>query len=156
MNNEIIAVIRINCFAACLALSKVPCPTNCAATTAPPVAKAANILIKRILIPSTKETAETAASPTLATITVSKKPTKITNNCSITSGTINLFKSLLVNNTHNRPLHRPIIRLSILDSKLFLFLKHKNYFNLAHNSIKQLSSKGLKYFCTNKLSGVKL
>ena len=106
--------------------------------------------------PSTKETAETAASPTLATITVSKKPTKITNNCSITSGTINLFKSLLVNNTHNRPLHRPIIRLSILDSKLFLFLKHKNYFNLAHNSIKQLSSKGLKYFCTNKLSGVKL
>ncbi len=57
--NEIIAVIRINCFAEYLALLEAPVPINWAATTAPPVPNAAKILIKRILIPSTRETAET-------------------------------------------------------------------------------------------------
>ena len=51
------------------------CPIYWEATTAPPVATAANTLIKSVLIISTSDTPEVAASPTLETIIVSTIPT---------------------------------------------------------------------------------
>ena len=93
MIKDKIAVINNNCLAEKRAFSSEPCPINCAATTAPPVPKAAKTLINKTLIESTSETAETAASPTLETMIVSQKPTRITNNCSITSGMISFFNA---------------------------------------------------------------
>ena len=55
------AVIKINCFAEYFALSLEPCPINWAATTAPPVPTAAKLLINKILIASTSETAKNDA-----------------------------------------------------------------------------------------------
>ena len=53
------------------------------------------MLMTKILILSTNETPDTAASPTPEIITVSTIPTKIAKNCSNTNGRINFFKSLL-------------------------------------------------------------
>ncbi len=72
-------------------------PRYWADTTAPPVAKAANSPISRKLILSTKETPDTAASPTLATMIPSAIPTVTANICSIISGIINFISSFLVN-----------------------------------------------------------
>ena len=60
-------------------------------------------MINKTLIPSTNDTADTAASPTLATITVSEKPTNITSICSIINGIISFFKSWLLNNIKYPP-----------------------------------------------------
>ena len=97
------AVIKINCLAEYWAFFIEPWPINCDATTAPPVARAEKILINKTLIPSTNDTADTAASPTLATITVSEKPTSITSICSIINGIISFFKSWLLNNIKYPP-----------------------------------------------------
>ena len=59
-------------------------------TTAPPVASAEKIWISRILMESTNDIPETAASPAEVTITVSAIPTAIARNCSTISGTMSL------------------------------------------------------------------
>ena len=61
-------------------------PKNWLVTTAPPVASAANTLKIRLLIMSTSDTPEMAASPTLETMTVSDMPTSAASACSMTSG----------------------------------------------------------------------
>ena len=119
------AVIKINCFAEYFALSLEPCPINWAATTAPPVPNAAKILINKILIASTSETADTAASPTLATITVSAKPTVITNSCSTTKGIINFFNALLSNNIPHAPYSYLLYAHILLNKVNFIFWKSK-------------------------------
>ena len=53
----------ISCDAACDALLLFPLPRYWEITTAPPVAIAANILIRRLLIISTSDTPDMAASP---------------------------------------------------------------------------------------------
>ena len=73
-------------------------PKNWPATTAPPVAMAAKIWMMRIMMESTNDTADTADSPTLAIITVSIMPTVTVKSCSMISGQISFFKSLLLNN----------------------------------------------------------
>ena len=55
---------------------------------APPVARAEKMLISRILIASTSDTPETAASPQLETMTVSAIPMVMARNCSMISGII--------------------------------------------------------------------
>ena len=72
-------------------------PIYCPATTAPPVASAVNMFIISMFTVSTSDIADTADSPTLATIIESIRPTAIVKNCSITSGTISFFKSILLN-----------------------------------------------------------
>ena len=64
---------------------------------APPVAKAEKILINRILMESTKEIPDTAASPQVATINVSAIPMVMAKNCSTTKGNINLISCFLEN-----------------------------------------------------------
>ena len=59
----------------------------------PPVASAANAFCSSTFTASTKDTAETAASPTRATIMESARPTVMASSCSITIGIISLFKS---------------------------------------------------------------
>ena len=59
---EIAVVHKISCFAEKHACSSSRRPRYCAATTAPPVASAAKILMIRMLIESTSDTPETAAS----------------------------------------------------------------------------------------------
>ena len=72
-------------------------PKNWPATTAPPVPNAINTWVINTIIVSTKDTADTAASPTLATIIESTKPTTIKSNCSTINGPINFLKSELEN-----------------------------------------------------------
>ena len=67
------------------------------ATTAPPVAMAARSCISSRLMESTRETPDTAASPTSATITTSSIPTSTERNCSIISGTNSRIRSFLEN-----------------------------------------------------------
>ena len=55
-------------------------------TTAPPVATAANILISRLFIISTRETPDIAASPAYEIMTVSTMPTVMARICSMISG----------------------------------------------------------------------
>ena len=76
-----------------------PClaPRNWLVTTAPPVASAAKMLKIRLLIISTSETPEMAASPTLETITVSDMPTRAASACSMTSGHSSRSSWALVN-----------------------------------------------------------
>ena len=81
-----IVINQISCVAAWLAFSFSFLPRYCPATTAPPVASAAKTLIRSTMILSTKETPETAASPTFATIMLSAIPTSTDKSCSITSG----------------------------------------------------------------------
>ena len=66
-------------------------------TTAPPDAKAVNKYINTVLNELTRETPDTALSPTKLTINVSTIPTNMTNSCSKNSGIIIFFKSLFVN-----------------------------------------------------------
>ncbi len=73
-------------------------PRNWEVTTAPPVASAAMMLNIRILIISTSETPETAASPTEEIIMVSAMPTVMASACSKISGMISFRKSLPENN----------------------------------------------------------
>ena len=69
-------------------------PMNWETTTAPPVESAAMMEKIRLLIMSTRETPEMAASPTEATIMVSAMPTVMASACSKTSGMISFFRSL--------------------------------------------------------------
>ncbi|MPM28429.1 hypothetical protein SDC9_74951 [bioreactor metagenome] len=85
-----------SCSPASQDLSLFFCPRYCPATTAPPVAKAAKILIRRMFTESTSDTADTALSPTLATIIESAMPTATAKNCSITSGNNSCIKFLFV------------------------------------------------------------
>ncbi len=94
---EIAPELRISWLAELRALSRFLFPRYWAVITAPPVARAAKILIKRTLIVSTRETPETALSPAADTMIISAIPTATAKNCSIISGTINLFKSFLEN-----------------------------------------------------------
>ena len=77
-----------SCLAATQAFSLLFMPMYCEATTAPPVARAEKIWIRRMLMESTSEIPETAASPTLATMIVSERPIVTARNCSATSGRI--------------------------------------------------------------------
>jgi len=61
------------------------------------VETAANTLISRLLIISTRDTPDVAASPALETIIVSTMPTVTARICSTMSGAIRRFKSLFVN-----------------------------------------------------------
>ena len=70
---------------------------NWLVTTAPPVASAASTLMMRLLNISTRETPETAASPTEEIIIVSAIPTVMARVCSRISGIISFFRSLLEN-----------------------------------------------------------
>ena len=66
-------------------------------TTAPPDAKAVNKYMNTVLNELTRETPDTALSPTKLTINVSTIPTNMTNSCSKNNGIIIFFKSLFVN-----------------------------------------------------------
>ena len=85
----------------CPALREASCglraPRNWLVTTAPPVASAAKTLMMRLLIISTSETPEMAASPTLETMTVSDMPTSAARVCSMTSGQSSRSRSRLAN-----------------------------------------------------------
>lgn len=74
-------------------------PTHRDATTAPPVARALNILMKRMKIMSTRETPETDASPRLDTMTVSMIPMRMERNCSATRGSRRARSALLEKRT---------------------------------------------------------
>ena len=82
------------CQAALLASSGCFCPRKCPATTAPPVASAEKTLISRMFTVSTRDTPDTAASPTTDIIIVSAMPTAIASVCSMTRGMISFFRSL--------------------------------------------------------------
>ena len=86
-------VTRISWSADWQALSFRFCPRYWEATTAPPVATAAKILMISTLIMSTKETPEVAASPALDTIIVSTIPTETASICSMINGKISFFRS---------------------------------------------------------------
>ena len=98
---EITMVIRAltqrSCFAERQASSRLDAPMNWLVTTAPPVARAARMLMMRLLNMSTRETPDTAASPTEEIIMVSAMPTVMARVCSRIRGMISFFKSLLEN-----------------------------------------------------------
>ena len=77
-----------SCLADALARSRSLHPIYCPHTTAPPVARAANPKNTSVLTESTRDTADTAASPTLATMIESARPTVIARNCSMIKGRI--------------------------------------------------------------------
>lgn len=83
-----------SCLADLLASSLCLAPRHWEVTTAPPVASAAMILNIRILIMSTSETPDTAASPTEEIIMVSAMPTVMASACSKISGMISFRRSL--------------------------------------------------------------
>lgn len=76
-------------------------PRYCPVMTAPPVASEAKALTSSTFTVSTSDTAEMAASPTWETIRESERPTVMDKSCSITSGTISLRRSALVNSTRS-------------------------------------------------------
>ena len=80
-----------------LAWSRCPAPMDWAQTTAPPVARAAKMLMMSTLIRSTSATEDTAASPAEETIMISAIPTMTARNCSMIRGTISFFRDLLSN-----------------------------------------------------------
>ena len=86
-----------SCFAAIFAFSPSSFPRYCETTIAPPVASAANTWSKSILIVSTSDTPDIAASPTLDTINVSATPIVAARICSIINGIIRRTRSLLLN-----------------------------------------------------------
>ena len=55
---------------------------------APPVDRAAKMLMIRIMMLSIKDTADTAACPTEETMMESNRPTEMAKNCSTIRGTI--------------------------------------------------------------------
>ena len=64
---------------------------------APPAARAANTCRSRTFTQSTRETADTAASPTVDTISESSRPTVQLSSCSINRGTIRVRNVWLEN-----------------------------------------------------------
>ena len=66
-------------------------------TTAPPVASAEKTLIISWASRSTRDTPDTAASPTDATIIESARPTVMARPCSIISGQMSFVRDLRVN-----------------------------------------------------------
>ena len=97
MTDAMSPVMRISWLADSLAFSLSSCPRYWEATTAPPVDTAANTLIIRLLIMSTKDTPDVAASPALETIMVSAMPTVTARICSTIRGAIRRIRSRLVN-----------------------------------------------------------
>ncbi len=91
--SEISSVETMTCPAVSRALFSRRAPRNCAATTAPPVAKAAKILMISVLMLSMSETPLITASPSDETITVSAMPTVMASVCSRISGRISLFSA---------------------------------------------------------------
>ena len=73
-------------------------PMNCPAITAPPVASAVKMLMINTITVSIKDTPDTAASPTLATMIESASPTNACRNWSIISGMISFRKSAFEKN----------------------------------------------------------
>ena len=63
---------------------------------APPVARAANRLIRSTMMLSTRDTPDTADSPTLATMILSAIPTRTARNCSTIRGRISTRRSRLL------------------------------------------------------------
>ena len=94
---EMAVTTNSNWFADSQARFLLLCPRYCDAITAPPVASAENTVIASWFTISTKETPETAASPTWDTMTVSQRPTKTARICSKIKGMINFLKSSLLN-----------------------------------------------------------
>ena len=91
-------MMNISCPAESLALFGIFFPMYWLQTTAPPVASADKICIRRTLMLSTSETPDTAASPQEDTINVSIRPMLIDKNCSTIRGMINFFSDCLSNN----------------------------------------------------------
>ena len=91
-----ISMMNISCPADSFALSGIFLPIYWLHTTAPPVASADRIWISSVLMLSTSDTPDTAASPHEETISVSNSPMLNASACSIMSGTISFFKSSLV------------------------------------------------------------
>ena len=89
--------VYTSCFAAREERSGRFLPMYWAQTTAPPVDSAENRLLSKIWILSTNETPETAASPSLPTMTMSAIPTVSERNCSAIRGQIRSSKSRLLN-----------------------------------------------------------
>jgi hypothetical protein len=86
-------MVTSSCCAASLAFAGRFAPNCCETTTAPPLAIAAKTANTRLLIISTRETPDTAASPTAEIMTVSIIPTVIASVCSKIRGTINALNS---------------------------------------------------------------
>ena len=95
--SEISSVETMTCPAVSRAFFSFCAPRNCAATTAPPVANAAKMLMMSVLMLSTSETPLIAASPSEETITVSAMPTVMVSVCSMISGRISFFSAPPVN-----------------------------------------------------------
>ena len=96
-SKDTISVTNKSCDADALARSRFCTPINCDDTTAPPVASAAKILISKMLIISTREIPDTAASPTDETMIVSTIPTVTASACSMMSGIISFLSAWFVN-----------------------------------------------------------
>ena len=86
-----------SCSAAWQAFSFLCCPRYWPATTAPPVPNAANTLMSSTMILSTRDTPDTAASPTLATMMLSAIPTRTASICSMISGMMRAISARLSN-----------------------------------------------------------
>ena len=85
------------CAADSRAFSLSRAPRNWLVITAPPVARPANRVSTTLLIMSTRDTPEMAASPTEDTITPSAMPTSTERACSMTSGISSRTSILLLN-----------------------------------------------------------
>ena len=97
INADIAVVTNSSCLAATLARLLSSRPRYWDATIAPPVARAEKMLMSRMLIASTRDTLDMAASPVLATMMVSAMPMVTARNCSTIRGKINLRRSFAVN-----------------------------------------------------------
>ena len=75
-------------------------PRYWAEITAPPVARAPMICMIRTLMESTRDTPDTAASPTAATITTSTIPTSTAMICSTIRGASSFISCFLENMLH--------------------------------------------------------
>ncbi len=83
---EIVSMVSTTCLAARLQPSRSPPPRYWEQRMDAPAAMAENIWITRLLMESTRETAEMASLPTLLTIMVSTMPIREFSSCSTTMG----------------------------------------------------------------------
>ncbi len=115
-----------SCFAAMQAFFCSCLPRYCAVTTAPPVARAEKICINKMLMESTREMPDTAASPTFVTITVSAMPMVTASSCSMTSGTSSRTSARLEKNNGFSNTRGVRLRNCICRIQCPSFLKIKN------------------------------
>ena len=85
-----------SCPPAAQAFFRSPCPKYWAETMAPPAPMAEKSWMSRMFRESTRETADTAFSPAVVTMTVSAMPTMTARNCSAISGRIRATSAFLV------------------------------------------------------------